>query len=184
MVTIPAEGWRGGAVRQALTIGLVVGASLGALAWIDAESWMAGVAVFLIVGTGYGIFMQRRMARYWPGAKDLAQLDRVAVVRTVRSGGQIANPRLAQPMIDYATGLRAAADHAKPFRWVIPLVLLVGVGTTVFDALEGTWGNLIASAIYLVALLVEVFWWPVRQRQLVEHADRSAKLANSILELD
>ena len=48
-------------------------------------------------------------------------------------------------------------------------------------AVFGTWGNAIASAIYLVALLFELFWWPKRQRQLLADADRAADIAQDVL---
>ena len=39
------------------------------------------------------------------------------------------------------------------------------------------WGNAIASAIYLVLLLLELFWWPKWQQQLLANADRAAEMA-------
>jgi len=46
----------------------------------------------------------------------------------------------------------------------------------------GTWGNAVASAIYLVLLLIELFWWPKRQKLLLTNADRAADIAAHILE--
>jgi hypothetical protein len=65
---------------------------------------------------------------------------------------------------------------------VLPLVLVVGVGTAAWDAVFGTWGNAAASAIYLVLLLIELFWWPKRQKLLLTNADRAADIAAHILE--
>jgi hypothetical protein len=70
--------------------------------------------------------------------------------------------------------MRAAAETARPYRWLIPLVLVVGVVMAVWDAFYGTWGNAVVSAIYLALLLLEVFWWPRRQRHLLANADRAA----------
>ncbi|MEO3760497.1 hypothetical protein ABGB19_19710 [Mycobacterium sp. B14F4] len=53
-------------------------------------------------------------------------------------------------------------------------VLVVAVGTAVWDAVFGSWGSAIASAIYLAALGVELFWWPRRQAQLLANANRAA----------
>ncbi len=47
----------------------------------------------------------------------------------------------------------------------------------VWDAAYGSWGNAIVSVIYLVLLLLEVFWWPKRQRQLLANADRAVQMA-------
>lgn len=184
MVTIPADAWRGGAVRQVITIGGAVGLCLGALAWIDSGFLVSGIAVFAIVGTGYGVFMQRRMARFWPGARDLDSASRAMVVRTARRGERLADARLVQPVIDYRNGLHAAADDGRPIRWVIALVLVVGLAAAAWDAAFGSWGNLIASAIYLAALLVEVAWWPRRQAEILDNADRAVKMAESAFGAD
>jgi hypothetical protein len=182
VVTVPAFIWRGGFFYRALTIGGTVGIALGALAWIDSGFLLSGVIVLVIIGVFYGIWMPRRMARYWPGAKQLSGEERVAVVRTARRGERIGEARLAQAVIDYSQGMNAAAEKGRPFRWVIPLVLVVGVGTAMWDAVFGSWGNAVASGIYLVLLLIELFWWPKRRDQLLADADRAADIAMNILE--
>jgi hypothetical protein len=181
MVTVPAFVWRGGFLRRALIIGGTVGVSLAALAWIDSGILLAGVMVLVIVGLFYGIWMPRRMARYWPGAKQLDGDDRVTVARTARRGERIGDARLAQAVVDYSQGMHAADEKARPFRWVLPLVLVVGVGTAVWDAVFGSWGNAVASGIYLVLLLLELFWWPKRRDRLLADADRAAEIAQHFL---
>jgi hypothetical protein len=177
MVTVPAFIWRGGPVRRALTIGAALGICLGALAWIDSGFLLSAVIVLVITGVFYGIWMGRRMVRYWPGAKDLTSEEREAVARTARRGERIVDARLAQAVIDYSQGMHAAAEKARPFRWVVPLVLVVGVATAVWDAVFGSWGNAVASGIYLVLLLLELFWWPKRREQLLVNVDRAAEMA-------
>jgi len=178
---VPAFVWRGGFLRRALIIGGAVGVSLAALAWIDSGILLAGVMVLVIVGLFYGIWMPRRMARYWPGAKQLDGDDRVTVARTARRGERIGDARLAQAVVDYSHGMHAADEKARPFRWVLPLVLVVGVGTAVWDAVFGSWGNAVASGIYLVLLLLELFWWPKRRDRLLADADRAAEIAQHFL---
>lgn len=179
MVTVPAFVWRGGFFRRAVTIGPPVGIALGALGWIDSGSLLSGVAVTVVLGVFYGIWISRRMARYWPGAKHLSGEDRVTVVRTVRRGDSIGDPRLAQAVIDYGSGLRAAAEKARPFRWVLVFVLVVSVLITAWDAVYGSWGNLVASAIYLVLLLIDLLWWPKARRRLLANAEQSASAVGS-----
>src|ERR1700754_2447071 len=117
MVTVPAFVWRGGFLRRALTIGVAVGLFLAALAWIDSGLLLGGVITFVVTGVLYGILMARRMARYWPGAKQLSGEERVAVVGAVRRGERIGDTRLTQAVIDYSQGLHAAAE-AAPTLWV------------------------------------------------------------------
>ena len=71
-------------------------------------------------------------------------------------------------VIDYNKGMHVAAEDGRPFRWVIPVILVVSIETAVWDGLFGTWGNAVASAIYLVLFLIELFWWPKKQAQLLE----------------
>jgi hypothetical protein len=111
VVTIPAFVSRGGFARRALTIGATVGIALGALAWLDSGFLLSGVIVFVVVGVFFGIWMSRRMNRYWPGAKQPSGDERVSVVRTVRRGEPIGDPRLAQAVIDYSTGMHTAANR-------------------------------------------------------------------------
>jgi hypothetical protein len=118
MVTVPAFVWRGGAVRRAVTLGVAIGIFLAAIAWIDSGLLLGGIITFVITAVVYGIVMRRRMARYWPGAKQLSGDDRVTVVRTARRGERIGDARLAQDVIDYNHGMHDAAEKGRFFRWV------------------------------------------------------------------
>lgn len=73
-----------------------------------------------------------------------------------------------------------SAENGIRWRWLIVLLLLVAVGTTLWDAWNGSLGNAAASAIYLVLLVLEVFWWPKRQAHLLANADRAAALAAQV----
>ncbi|MGV0792311.1 hypothetical protein [Mycolicibacterium sp. XJ1819] len=55
-------------------------------------------------------------------------------------------------------------------------MLVVGVATALWDAVFGSWGNLVASGVYLALLVLELFWWPRRQRRLPGNADRACAL--------
>ena len=158
-------------------MGGAVGIALGAMAWLDSGFLLSGVIVLVVVGAFYGIWMARRMARYWPGAKQLSGDERVTVVRAARRGERIDDARLAKAVIDYSSGMHAAAETARPFRCLLIVVLVVAVGTAVWDAVFGSWGNAIASGIYLVLLAIELLWWPKRQQQLLSNGDRAADIA-------
>lgn len=182
MVTVPAFLWRGGALRRAVTLGVAIGIFLAVLGWIDSGLLLGGVITFVITGVVYGIVMHRRTARYWPGAKQLTGDERVTVVRTARRGERIGDARLAQAVIDYSRGTHAAAEKGRLFRRFLIFILVVAVGTAVWDAAFGSWGNAVASVIYLVLLLFELFWWPKRLQQLLTNTDRAAEIAEHILE--
>jgi hypothetical protein len=158
-------------------MGGTVGLCLGVLAWLDSGFLLTGVIVLVIVGTFYGIWMPRRMVRFWPGSEELTGDQRVTVVRAARRGERTDDVRLAQPVIDYGRALHVSAEKARLLRRVIVLLLVVAIGTAVWDAAFGSWGNVVVSGVYLVALLVEVFWWPKRQKQLLANADRAGDIA-------
>ena len=165
-----------------MTLAVAIGLFLGVLAWIDSGLLLGGIITFVITSVVYGILMHRRMARYWPGAKQLTDDERVTVVRTARSGDRIGEPRLAQPVIDYSRGFHDAAETGRLVRLFLIFILAVAVGTAAWDAVFGSWGNAVASAIYLVLLLFELFWWPKRLQQLRTNTDRAAALAADIVE--
>ena len=169
-------------MRRAVTLGVAIGIFLAALAWIDSGLLLGGVVAFVVTAVVYGIVMRRRMARYWPGAKQLTGDDRVTVVRTARRGERIGDARLAQAVIDYSRGIHDAAEKGRLFRWFLIFILMVAVGTAVWDAVYGSWGNAVASVIYLVMLLLELFWWPKRLEQLLANTDRAADIAAHLLE--
>lgn len=179
MVTVPARLWRFGPLVRGLLLGVAVGGVLGVLAWLDSGFWFAGLFVFVILGLFYGIWMTRRMSRYWPGAAQLSGGDRELVARAARDGQLVGDPRLAQSVVDYRDALHLAAANARSLRWLLWVVLIVSVGTAVWDAIFGSWGNAIVSGVYLVMLLLELFWWPKRQRQLLNNADRAAAMHSS-----
>lgn len=175
MITVPAFVWRSGFAGRALIVGAGVGFVLGALAWLDSGFWVSAVLVLVIVGTFYGIWMARRMARYWPTSQQLTGADRVAVVRAARAGRRIEDPRLVDAARDYGRGVHEAAETARPFRWLLPLVLVVALASALWDAVFGSVGNAVVSVIYLAALAVELFWWPRRQAQLLANVDRACR---------
>lgn len=177
MVTIPAVAWRGGPLRRALTIGGSVGLCLGVLAWLDSGLPAIGAVVFVVVGGVYGVWMSRRMARFWPEAARLTDSQRVTVVRAARCGQGIDDESLGESLGGYVRGLHAAAVAARPWRWIPPLILVVAVITAIWDAAFGSWGSAIASALFLVALIAELFWWPKRQAALLADADRAVALS-------
>ena len=112
MVTVPASVWRHCSVGRALMTGGCAGVFFGGLALLDSGIPLVAAIVFVILGTGYGIWTARRMARYWPGACELTGAERVTVVRAARRGELVGDSRLARSVVDYSRGMHAAAGHA------------------------------------------------------------------------
>lgn len=154
-----------------------VGGFLSVLAWLDSGFLITGLVAFVVLCLMYGVWMTRRMSRFWPSARQLNGQEREQVVRSARGGLRLDKPRLAPALIDYRNGLHQAADEARMFRWLVWFVLVVAVVMAVWDAAFGSWGNAVVSAIYLAMLLLEVFWWPRRQQRLLANADRAVEMA-------
>lgn len=175
MLTVPAFIWRRGFWGRALLIGGTVGLVLGVLSWLDSGFWISGVLVLVIVGTFYGAWMARRMVRYWPMSEQLTGADRARIVAAARRGERIDDPRLVEAVHDYGRGVHEAAAAARPFRWLLPLVLIVAAASALWDAVFGSVGNAVVSVIYLAALAVELFWWPKRHAQLLTRIDHACR---------
>lgn len=156
-------------------IGGSVGFVLGVLSGLDSGFWISGVLVLVIVGTFYGVWMARRMGRYWPMSEQLTGADRVRIVAAARRGERIDDPRLVEAARDYSRGVHEAAEAARPFRWLLPLVLIVAAASALWDAVFGSVGNAVVSVVYLAALAVELFWWPQRHAQLLARIDHACR---------
>jgi hypothetical protein len=178
MVTVPAIVWRYGPFLRGAILGVAAGTFFGALAWLDSGFVLTGLIVFVMFCVFYGLWMSRRMARHWPIAKPLSGPDRERVARAARRGDRIADPALMPALTGYRDGLHDAAEESKLLRWLVWLILVVAVVMAVWDAAFGSWGNAIVSAVYLVLLVIEVFWWPKWQRQLLANADTAAARAS------
>ena len=181
MLTVPAVLWRGNAVGRAVLVGVGVGVFIGLLAWLDSGLWFAGLLAGAIVAVVYGVWLGARMARYWPGASALTGEQRVRVAGVTRWGGRIGDPALAQPVVDFADGMRRSADSGRPFRWLLPLVLAVAVVLAVWDAVFGSTRDLVASLVYLVLLGLDMYWWPGRRDRLLANADRAKERALGLI---
>lgn len=137
--------------------------------------WLAGVVVFVVLGVGSGVWMARRMARYWPQARELTGEQREAVVAAVRCGERLEDTDLQHAAVGYRDGLYAVADHNRPVRWLVVLVLVIAVATAAWDAVYGSWGNAVVSVVYLVLIGFELFWVVPWQRRLLDNADRATE---------
>ncbi|OBK70341.1 hypothetical protein [Mycobacterium sp. 1274761.0] len=177
MVTVPAPVWRYGPALRGLILGVGVGGFLAILAWLDSGFLLATVIVFVMLSVSSGVWMSRRMARYWPSAASLSGSERERVVAAARNGHAVDDARLSPALGEYRDGLHTAAEEARPLRWLFWFVLVVAIASAVWDATFGSWGNTVASAVYLALLVLDMFWWPRRQRQLLANADRAVEIS-------
>lgn len=172
--------WRGEFLQRAALLGCCAGLFFGVIAWLDSGMLLAGATVFVVLGVGSGVVTARRMARAWPGAAELTGPQRVAVVDAARRGTSVGDTALAPAVVDYGRALRAAVESGRLWRWLFVAVLVIAVVLAIWDAAAGSWGNLAASIVYLVVIVLEVFWWPRRQAALLANTERAAALARRL----
>jgi hypothetical protein len=177
MVTMPAIVWRGGFFYRGVTVGVCAGLFFGVLAWLDSGMFVAGAIVFIVVGVGSGVWMARRMARSWPGARALTGAERVAVVAATRRGGRIGDDALAPAVVEYSRALQAEAEKYRPLRWVIVFILVVAVAAAAWDAVLGSLGNVVVSFTYLLLIVLDLIFWPKRRAELLTNAHRASAKA-------
>lgn len=166
---------------RALIIGLVAGVVLGLLALLGSNSVLAGLAALVAITLLNGGLMARRMARLWPGARELSGADRVAVATAARRGDGIVEPRLAQGIVDYARALSQAREYVRLYRWVIAVLGVIALGVAVIDTLTAPAREAVVSWLYFAFFPVEMIWWPRRQARILANAERAAKLAGQVL---
>ena len=164
-------------MRRVLTIGACGGLFFGVSAWLDSGMLIAGAVVYVVMGAISGAWIASRMTKYWPGSRELSGAQRETVVAAARRGDRIGSAGLAAAVDDYRHALHAAADRGRPWRWLLVAVLLVAVGSTLWDATHGSPGNAMASVIYLAVVGLELFYWPKRTEVLLGNADRAATMA-------
>lgn len=141
---------------------------------------LAGVVVLVTLGVASGIWVPRRMVKYWPDSRVLDGAQRVAVVDAARRGHRIGDQNLGPAVAGYNRGLHAAAEHARPLRWVIVAVLIIAIGAAAWDAVQGSVGNAVVSVIYLLLAALELFWWPRHTAELLANAARAAAMARPV----
>ncbi|MFZ0834733.1 MAG: hypothetical protein WAM92_17010 [Mycobacterium sp.] len=181
MVGIPAWVWRFGLTIRALIVGPAVGIVIGLLALFGSNSVPAGLVAFVVVSLLYGAIMGRRMAKFWPGAKQLSGADRVAVARATRSGRDIGDARLAAGVIDYSRSLHRAAEGFRLWWWLILVLGVVALGTAIADTIFAPVREAVISWLYFAFFPIEALWWPRRQAQILANAERAADAASRLI---
>jgi hypothetical protein len=181
VVVIPSWVWRGGLACRAVVVGLAVGIFFGALGWAESGSVAALLALVVLGPLVFGIPIARRMQRFWPGASKLAGAERVAVVRATRRGRAIDEPDLAHAVIEYGSGLRRAAEQARRYRWVIPVVAVLSLVLALTDSLFESVRLALVSWLWVAILVAELMWWPRKRAGVLSAAERAETLARQFL---
>lgn len=172
--------WRG-RLHAALWFGVPAGALFGLIEFADSGSPARGVLGAIWFGLFFGAWMARWVWRSWRGAKDLPPGDRVAVVRAVRRGDGVGEPRLAPMVIDLADVVRQREDRDHRFGWVLWLPAGVTLILALHDSLAGS--TLSAAVWWAVVGYWAAFlaWLPRRRARTLARAERAESLARRTL---
>ncbi|SRR6266851_442022 len=129
--------WRGGPRRWAVLMGFICGLpTTGALLAVSVD------AVFAVVGglLSWVLYVALAKKVSWPGWRReplslLSPSDRVAVIRAVRKGEPLPDPRLAPSVLAFAKVAISEAAQEQRRRWMffaLPVLLIAAaVGLTV-----------------------------------------------------
>jgi len=174
--------WGGGRLQMALWLGLPASALFGLIEFLSGWASPIGAVAWAIwFALLYGVLMTRRLRRDWRGAYDLPPRDRVAVLRAVRRGEDVGEPRLAPAVVDLADAFRRGRERDHRYRWALWLFAGVLLCLALHDSLAGStrsavlWGALACLWALLLALL------PRRWVRTVARAERAESLARRTL---
>jgi hypothetical protein len=173
--------WSRGRLWSAARIGAPTGVMFGGLQYASGGSVGGAIAGGLFFGVIIGPLTALRMWRHWPGARDLNRSGRLTVVRLVRRGGSVDDPKLAPGVLDYAAYVRRTQDREKRFSWV----LWIFAGLTLALALDRTLNGSDRKAAVLWVLVVFwaaiLAWYPRKRGRVLSHASEAEAAARRLL---
>lgn len=165
---------------SAARIGAPAGLWFGALQYASRGSLSRALFSAAFFGLFFGATMAWLMQRSWPGAKKLAPGERVAVVRAVRLGEAVADPRLARAVLERATVVQKAAERRRG-RWVLWAFGGLSVLLAVNRTSEGADRKAIVLWCIVVLWAALLAWQPRLQTRTLERASRAESAARELL---
>ncbi len=179
--------WQGGRFRAAAVIGVPAGIFFGVGFWLlgSASAGSAAVVAAVLAGVLFGTFFGGAMAfniwNRWSGAVQLEVGERVAVVRAVRLGEEIGDPRLAPSVIEYSGTVRHVLERDRRQRWVL---FLIGGGMAigaVVSTVTGSTRSMLGWWLLLGVMVIELVSLPRVQARRESNAARAERLARETL---
>jgi hypothetical protein len=180
--------WQGGRLRAATVIGVPAGIFFGLGFWLlgPASAGPASAVAAVLAGVLFGAFFGGAIAlsiwKHWPGAAQLDADERVAVVRAVRLGEGITDPRLAPLVIEYSGKMRHVVERDRRQRWVL---FLFGGGTAiaaVVSTVVGSTRTTLGWWLLVVVTVIQLIALPRIQARRELNAKRAEMLAREALE--
>jgi hypothetical protein len=157
--------WAGGRLTTAAYVGISAGLAIAALTYAWTGSFTEAANRGVITGILTGAWTAYTMWLRWPQAERLAPDDRVAVARTVRTGADIGDARLAAAVADYAGVVRREHESAlRRSRWLAPLAIVVIGGSAVALTVAGDTREAVVTWVLTAWTVVVAAWWEPRKR--------------------
>lgn len=138
------------AARVGAPAGVLFGLMQFGLSGRTGPAIAGGVFFAVLFGIGMAVFIQRS----WPGGALLNPKDRASVVRAVRRGGRIPEPRLARPASEYAGVIARTSARDARNSWVMWVGLLAAA---LFAITASAQGHVRQAVVWSVL----VAWWVV-----------------------
>jgi signal peptidase I len=135
-------------------------------------------AFFAVIMGAFGAY---HAWRQWPGAGNLAAADRVKVVRSVRRGEGIDDPRLAPAVLEYAASVRGTQERERRLAWFVWLIAAGTLALALADTINKSFSKAVVWWV-LVAFWVGFFIWVPRKRaRLITNAQRAEDAAKELV---
>jgi hypothetical protein len=171
--------------RSWLFLAVTFGGFMGVRSGLDTGSVRFGLVSGGIAGIFFATFMLLFAGRRPLSAlRDLPSDDRVAVMRAVRRGGSVHDPRSAQALIAYAGELRR--QYESPFtrrnRGLFAALAVVSVILGIGELVQGNAVGAIGHVVLAVAWAIAAARWPRVQERTLDRMDSAIASAQRLLD--
>ncbi len=168
-----------------LFMGFTFGAYMAIRSGLDTGSPAVGLVGGFVSGLLLGVIMAVVAHRQRGLLRHLPTTDRVLVLRSVRRGEDVGEPRLAPAVIAYAEQLRRQSERF----WGRPSTevglcwgfALLGVLVTAGAAVEGNTAGMIGSSALTLIWAGSAVAWPRRHARTMARIDKAERAAEALL---
>ncbi len=157
---------------------MFVGVRIG----VDQDSVWVGVITGVLVAVLFGTVMTVALRRPLMVLDGLSGPDREAVIRSIRKGQPVADPRLAPAVVRYAATIREMNKKTwaspRAGRLLFGCLAILGASLAVVAASEGNVVGLVWNGLLTAGWTGDLLMGPKaheRRLERIEHAERSAR---------
>jgi hypothetical protein len=171
--------------RSWLFLAVTFGAFAGIRSGLDTGSVRFGIVSGAISGVFFAtVMVLTAVRRPLSALRDLPGDDRVAVVRAVRRGASVHEPRSAEALIAYAGELRRQyeSSFARRGRGVFGTLAVLSVVVVIAELAQGNEIGAIGNLVLAIAWAIAAAGWPWWRERARDRMDSAAASAQRLLD--